>query len=665
MKKQNKFIDAFRPKSIIYFVVLILFSVITFFVNPVLAWIEVATIAVLFLLQKIIDFKRNARFNEYVRELSMSADSITKDFALNSVLPLAVLKNDNEVIWYNNGFEKDFIEDQNNETTSIRELIKGFPQITECDGNLSGFVTFKNKSYNILGTSIKDSRAQSNKYSMIYFIDVTEEVRLRKVLDEKSIVFGKIVIDNYDEVIGTLSEGDRAVIVADTDKHIFGWALSAEAFIKKLEKDKFLIIFEKKNLARYISTEFEKLRNLKECTSDGTQPFTLSIGIGADAETPVKANEYSASSIDMALGRGGDQVVVKNNDGFSFYGGNSKEVEKRTKVRSRVVAHALRELIESKDNVIIMGHRNSDLDFMGSALGLYRAVKTFNKNCYILLDEISPTIDSLCRMMQNNEEYSNVIVNNVQAELLLNENGMLIVCDTHRLALMPYPELAEHAETVVLIDHHRKSADFFSDTVLSYHETYSSSTSELVVEILQYISDNIKLTSIESMALYAGILLDTQNFTFKTGVRTFEAASYLRRCGLNTAEAKELLKSDLNNYILRNQIISSATIYKNNIAISFYMENDIKNKAIIAQSADELLNIKGITTTFVVYKSGGMYGISARSIGDINVQFIMEKLGGGGHQLSAGTQFAAESDKEALSRLKYEIDEYLKKDDSK
>ncbi len=660
--KQRKFLNVLKPRSVIYFLFLVVFCVITFFYSSFLGALEAAVILVLFVFDKFINFSRNAKISEYLNDLSMSSDSITKDFALNSVLPLAIVKNNDDIIWYNNEFEKIFFGDENSETASMKELVKGYhPDFNECS-SVNIPVSFKERHFNIMGTVIQDANSQGQCYAMLYFLDTTEEERLKKELNDKSIVFGTVVIDNFDEVIGVLPEGERAVVIAETDKHIFGWANASAAFIKKLEKDKYIIIFEKKNLSSYMNSGFEKLKNLKSCTGEGCHPLTLSIGIGVDAENPVVANEYSASSIDMALGRGGDQIVVKNGEGFTFYGGNSKEVEKRTKVRSRVIAHALRELMESKDNIVIMGHKNPDMDFFGSALGLYRAARTFNKNCYILIDEASPSISDVYNSMQNSEEYRNVVINNAQAEVLISENGMLIISDTHRLALMPYPELTDMAETVVLIDHHRKSADFYADAVLTYHETYSSSTSELVVEILQYISDNIKLTPIEAKSLYAGILLDTQNFTFKTGVRTFEAASYLRRSGLNTAEAKELLKSDINDYVLRNKIVSSAQIYKNSIAISAYTEGTIKDKAVAAQSADELLNIKGITTTFVVYKTGNVYGVSARSIGDINVQLIMEKLGGGGHQLAAGAQFEAESFKEAVDKLTEEIEEYLKDD---
>jgi len=335
-------------------------------------------------------------------------------------------------------------------------------------------------------------------------------------------------------------------------------------------------------------------------------------------------------------------------------------VERRSKVRSRVIALALKELIESKESVIIMGHVDPDFDSLGSALGIYRAVKTLGKACYIVLEDSVPAVRDVVKEMESIPEYEGVIINKYQAESYLDGTGMLIIADTHRKSLLAYPELIEETETLVVIDHHRKSTDFIENATLTYHEPYASSTAELVIEILQYMEEKIKLTPTECKALYSGMLVDTKNFTFKTGVRTFEAASYLRRSGLDTAQAKELVKCDLSSYKLKSRIINDAVIYKNSIAISKYDEEEIEDTAIIAQAADELINIKGITTTFVIYHDGDGCRISARSIGNINVQVIMEKMGGGGHQLSAGAQLGTDDIEKVANELMEHIDEYLK-----
>ena len=359
----------------------------------------------------------------------------------------------------------------------------------------------------------------------------------------------------------------------------------------------------------------------------------------------------------MALGRGGDQIVVKDENDFTFYGGFSKEIEKRTKVRARVVARALQELIEEKENVIVVGHKNADMDLLGSAMGIYRACTTCGKKCYILIEEINPSISDIAERIR--EKYDDIFINKYHADSMLHNNGMLVVLDTHVKGLLAYPDMLNYTDTVVLIDHHRKSTDFISDTKLLYHEPYASSTSELVIEILQYFNKKVEMTPIECEALYAGMLIDTKNFTFKTGVRTFEAASYLRRAGLNTIAAKDLVKCDLDTYIIRNEIINKASVYRNNIAISIYENSKLKDSVVVAQAADELLNIKGITTAFVMFFDGVGCSISARSIGDINVQVIMEKMGGGGHQLAAATRIKS-VDTEAVNReLLSVIDEYF------
>lgn len=655
--KQGNFLNILRPNNLLFYILLIIFVAITFYFSPAVASAELICVLALVIIHRLTASTRNAKISEYLKDLSLSSDSLSKQFALNSILPVAIVKNNADVIWYNNKFAEIFYADEEAAPARVKELVKALPHLKKDEKHFETVVSIKDMHFNALGTAI-ETKDNKDSYIMVYFLDISEEVRLKKRVDNKSIVFARVVIDNYEETIGVLPEGDRAVVRADLDKHIYGWANSNHSFIHKMEKDCFLLVFEKQHLSRYLSSEFEKLRKIKLSAEVGPVNITLSIGIGADCENPVEANQYSTSSIDMALGRGGDQVVLKNSEGFSFFGGASKEVEKRTKVRSRVVAHALRELIENKDNVIVMGHKNPDIDFFGSALGIFRAVKTFGKKCCIILDEVTPSIEDIYNTVHQNDLYADMIINKTQAEVLLNESSMLVILDTHRPSMMPYPELIEHTETVVMIDHHRKSADFYSGAVLSYHEPYASSAAELVAEILQYISEDAKPNQIESTALYAGILLDTRNFTFKTGVRTFEAASYLRRCGLSTVEAKDVLKPDLNAYKMRNRIVSAAEIYKSSIAISCYNE-EVKSPAVPAQAADELLNIKGITAAFVIYKMEGIYGISARSIGDINVQVVMEKLGGGGHQLSAGAQFESEDSEAVREALTGVIDEYL------
>ncbi len=651
-----KIFNLFKANNNAAFLAFVIFSIVTICFNPLLGMAELLTVIVLFLVHLFSNSKRNKKLNEYLEDLFLSSDSISKDFIVNSVLPLAILKEEDTIIWYNNRFADIFYDDGPAES-SVKALIKSFPGI-RCDGEeINEMVEFEGKFYNLLGTKLKVSANEEKYYSLIYFIDVTDKEAYKKELEDKELVIAKIVIDNYDEAISKLTESQRAVLTADTDKHIYSWAQNTHAVIKKQERDKYNFYFEKKYLSDYLKRDFEKLREFVPVVEEDEIHLTFSIGVGHGGDSLHENEEFSTASIDMALGRGGDQVVIKNKNGFSYHGGVSKEVEKRSRVRSRVVALALKELMESKNNIVVMGHSNADMDALGSALGIVRAARTVNKNAYIVIDEVNPSIKEIVDAMEGEEEYRDVFINQYQADSYLANDGMLILVDAHRKALFPYEDLIGSAAALVVIDHHRKSPDFIDSTTLSYHEPYASSTSELVTELLQYMGEKIKLTPIECKALYAGMLIDTRNFTFKTGVRTFEAASYLRRSGLDTADARELVKCDLKTYKIRSEIINNAEIYKNNIAISRYVGEEIKDTTVIAQAADELINIKGITTTFVIYFDGEFSRISARSVGNINVQVIMEKMGGGGHQLAAGTKIEGSDVFAVMEELKKNIDE--------
>ncbi|MBR4893440.1 MAG: DHH family phosphoesterase [Clostridia bacterium] len=642
------------------FLALIVFSLVTLKFNIYLGVIEIITVLVLFSTHRFFNFKRRRKLNEYLEDLFLSSDSISKDFVVNSMLPLAILKDEDTIIWYNNAFSDAFYDDGPAET-SLKAVIKGFPNLKSNEENreINTNIKYEDKTYNVLGTHLKIPHHENKFYTLIYFIDITKEVFYKKELEDKELVMAHIVIDNYEEAISGLSESQRAVLIADTDKYIYSWAQNTNAVIKKQEKDQYNLYFHKKLLDNYLKKDFEKLRDFTIKDNENVINLTFSVGVGHGGETPADNEEFCSSAIDMALGRGGDQIVVKDPDGFKFFGGASKETEKRSKVRSRVVAHALKELMESKENIVVMGHTDTDMDALGSALGVVRAAKSVNKNAYILIDDVNPSVKEIVEQMDAMDEYKDIIIDYYRAEELLDDMGMLVLVDAHRRVLFPYKELIEKAQTTVLIDHHRKSPDFIDSLTLTYHEPYASSTSELVIEILQYMDQKIKLTPIEAKALYAGMLIDTKNFTFKTGVRTFEAASFLRRSGLDTTEAKELVKCDLKTYKIRSEIINDAIIYRDSIAISKYVGEEIGDLTVIAQAADELINIKGINTTFVIYFDGECCRISARSVGNINVQVIMEKMGGGGHQLSAGAKVESTNINEVMDELVKNIDEIL------
>jgi c-di-AMP phosphodiesterase-like protein len=478
-----------------------------------------------------------------------------------------------------------------------------------------------------------------------------------KYNNEKPVV-AIIQVDNYDDVLQSTDEGVRPIVIAEIDRKINLWVNRMNGMIKKYQKDKYLVVFEKRYLENLEAKKFTILDDIREIDVGNKIPVTLSIGVGVNGKNLNYLEEYAVTALELALGRGGDQAVVRKIDTFEFYGGKTKAVEKRNKVKARIIAHALRQLINQSEKVIIMGHKIPDMDSFGAAMGVYRAAINRGKDAYIVIDKISAGIDNVYKKFQGKEEYK--FISCSEALEIFDHKNLIVVVDTHRPSFVQCPELIEKSDRIVLIDHHRRGTEFIENTVLTYLEPYASSTSELVTEILQYMDDKINIEKIEAEALLAGITVDTKNFSFKTGVRTFEAASLLRRAGADTTEVRQLFQDDLSTFIARANVVRNAEIIEESIAISV-CEEDIENVQLVAaQGADELLNIKGITTSFVMGKSDdGAILISGRSLGNINVQRILEKLGGGGHLTVAGAQLKDITFYEAKTMLINAIKEYL------
>lgn len=468
-----------------------------------------------------------------------------------------------------------------------------------------------------------------------------------------------MVIDNYDDLMQSLEDSKRPQLMAEIEKKITSWMSYTGGVLKKFERDKYLFIFPFKYMKQLEEKRFEVLETVKEINIGNKIPVTLSIGIGINSQSMAEDMQNSYASIDIALGRGGDHVVIKDGDNFRFFGGRNRELEKRTRVKARVIAYALRELIDQAPSVLIMGHENADIDCLGAALGLYRIVKDRDKRVNIVLNHSNDNLDLIINKLAKEPEYNNLFVSRNEALDIITKKTLLIVVDTHRPGFTETPELLRMTDQVVVIDHHRRGADFIQDAVLTYQETYASSTCELVTEILQYIEDKVRLTSIEIEALYAGIVVDTKNFIFKTGVRTFEAASYLRRQGVDTVSVKQLFQNDLKTYITISNIVRDAEVAYDNIAISVCPSNIRNAQLIAAQAADQLLSLSGLVAAFVLSYHDGEVVISGRSLGEINVQMILEKLGGGGHLTVAGAQIENVSIEEARNMLKTAIYEYI------
>lgn len=495
----------------------------------------------------------------------------------------------------------------------------------------------------------------------LYVFDETETRGMVKELEDQRMVAGLIYVDNYDEVLETVDEARRAVVSALIDRKVNKYIINLGGVVKKLEKDKYFVVLKQLAIAKLQEDHFYLLEEVKTINMGGEIPVTLSIGLGLNADTFDKNYEYARIAIDMALGRGGDQAVIKNGENVSYFGGKSQQLEKNTRVKARVKAHALRELFMTKETVYIMGHQKSDNDCFGAAVGLYRAASAMDKPAHIVLEKVTPSMKPLVEKFCNNPDYpADMFVTGEAAVNMIGKNDVLIVADVNRPSITECPGLLNKAASIVVLDHHRQSRESIENAVLSYVEPYASSTCELIAEILQYITDDIRIKPVEADAMYAGIVIDTNNFLNKAGVRTFEAAAYLRRNGADITRIRKLLRDSMEDHRAKADIISSAEIFEKYFAISTYVGNGMENATIIgAQAADELLSVIGIKASIVLTEAEDKISISARAIDEVNVQLVMERLGGGGHINSAGAQMIGCSLEEAKEYVKVTIKQML------
>ena len=493
--------------------------------------------------------------------------------------------------------------------------------------------------------------------AILYFIDETEKYELEKENKDKSTCVGIIMVDNYEEVMQRVNAEQKTQLMAKVESTIYDWVNQTNGILVKEDRDTYVYIFEQRNLEKIKEDKFAILDTIKDIVRKDKIQLTLSIAISSEGKTDNEVYKSASAAMDVILGRGGDQAVIRENGKYQFFGGKVEEVEKRTKVKARIVAHALEELIMECDKVIIMGHSNPDIDAIGSALGVYRIATSLRKDAYIVADRESPSIKAFTECLP--EEYDNVLISEETALNEIDSETLLVVVDTHKKSYVEQEELLDKTNKIVVIDHHRRSADFISQSILTFQEVYASSAAELVTELIQYTQNEVELPTIEAEALYAGIMMDTKNFTFKTGVRTFEAAAYLRRCGIDIIKVKKWFQSDLESYKRISEIVKKSEIIHDTIAISTYEIQEKDTSLICAKAADELLTIGNITASFVLGTTENKICISGRSIGDINVQIILEKLGGGGHITLAGAQLENVTIEEAKQELIQKIDEYF------
>lgn len=480
--------------------------------------------------------------------------------------------------------------------------------------------------------------------------------------EEQQMVAGLIYIDNYDEALDSIEDVKRSLLTALIERKVNKYFTGIDALVRKIEKDKYFVVFRNKYLEQLREDRFSIIEDVKTVKVGNEMAVTLSIGIGAGGGSYTKNYELARMSIDLALGRGGDQVVVRSGEDVSYYGGKTKQVERNNRVKARVKAHALREVIESREHVLIMGHNISDVDSLGAAIGIYCAARVLGKKAQIVLNEITSSLRPLVEGFKEERGYPpDLFVRNDEAILLTNRNTLVMVVDVNRPSYTECPELLRRTDTVCVFDHHRQGSEVIENPVLSYVEPYASSACEMIAEVLQYFSENIRLEPHEADCIYAGILIDTNNFMTKTGVRTFEAAAYLRRAGAEVTRVRKLLRDDMTAYKARAEAVRNAEVYRNAFAISICPADDVESPTIAgAQAANELLNIVGIKASIVLTEYQGRVYVSSRSIDEVNVQLIMERLGGGGHLNMAGAQLKDCTVQQAKRRIQNTIDEMIR-----
>ncbi|QZY55126.1 DHH family phosphoesterase [Crassaminicella profunda] len=657
--KNMRFSKLLIPDTKIYLWMMTLFVGIIAYYNTWIGSIGILVLMYFAYYNWKTQHNRQEMWTKYIEDLSSNIDSVTRYAVLDMPIPLVVIEFDGSISWYNATFSE-MIDTKDLLEKNIEDVIGGFKinNILKEKEDMVVEVTIEDRHYKVLYNIVKTSTNDEKYMIMLYWIEITNFQNLKVKYNEEKPVVILIEVDNYDDVLKNTEEANRPLVIAEIDRRISLWGSRMNAAIQKYQKDKYITFVENQYVELLETKKFTILDEIREIQVGNQIPITLSIGVGANGKSPAQLEEYARAAMDLALGRGGDQAVVKKIKTLNFYGGKTKAVEKRTKVKARVIAHALRQLIDQSKEVVIMGHNFPDMDSLGAALGVYRAVRNREREAYIVLDHVNEAIKNLYDHIKEYEEYKFINCEDLLSGV--SKDTLVVVVDTHRPNFTQCPKVLEIAERVVLIDHHRRGAEFIDQAVLTYLEPYASSTCELIAEILQYMDDKINIEKIEAEALLAGITVDTKNFSFKTGVRTFEAASWLRRAGADTTNVRQLFQDDLDTFVSIADVVKNAKSIGNNIALSV-CSKDMENTSLVAaQAADELLNIRGITASFVLgIRNNQEIIISGRSLGDINVQLILEKLGGGGHLSVAGAQLKDKTIEEAKAVLEKAIEEYF------
>ena len=660
--KNKKNTKALLVKNISYSLIVLVFLLVILLVAPgkgcgaiifLLALSAIAYIAIWYI-------RLSKNMSNYMVEYSMASENTQNIFSQDLDIPYALMDKKGIIAWRNRAFNGLVQKDR----LSKKDIHAMFENITPSDiENISDKADFhgeyQGKKYRIRITRLYIE--ESFVYTVCLF-DETDLVELRIQKENSKFVVGLMYMDNYDEAMESVEEVRRSLLEALIDRKINQYINGFNGIVKKLEKDKFFFIIKKGDLDSAISVRFDILEDVKTVNIGNEMSITLSIGIGYGSENLARNYELARMAMDMALGRGGDQAVVKTEDDIRYFGGKAQTVEKQTRVKARVKAHAFRELLENKDKVIIMGHKMLDMDAFGAAIGIWRIATHLNKKAYILRSDVNPSVRPMIEKFKAPEYPEDLFMSEEKALNSLTNDSLVVVVDVNRPSITEGPSLLKKAKNIVVLDHHRQSSEIITNATLSYVETFASSACEMVSEIVQYISDDIKLKTLEADAMYAGIVIDTQNFNVQTGVRTFEAAAFLKRSGADVTRVRKMFREDAADYLAKAEAIHNAEIYENYYAIS---ECDSANTAsptlVCAQAANDLLNIKGIKASFVLTLYNDVIYISARSMDEVNVQTIMEKLGGGGHRSVAGAQIKEGSIEDAKNLVKKVLKELIER----
>lgn len=589
-------------------------------------------------------------------------------------VPYAIILEDGHILWKNDRFSEIVDGREKFIQKVIPELNKGiFPKDDETRSELE--ITYKERDYQVElrrisleGFSESERMLQIPKekeyFIALYMRDVTELNSYIRENEDQRLIAGLIYIDNYDEVMESVEEVRQSLLVALIERKINKYINDVDGIVKKLENDKYFFVVKKESYRKFEADRFSLLEEVKQVNIGNARSATLSIGLGLNTATYALSYNYARMAIDLALARGGDQAVIKDCKGITYFGGKKEQTAKNTRVKARVKAEALREFIVAKDQVIVMGHKISDPDSFGACMGIYRAAVALEKKAHIVINDVSTSIKPLYDEIAQSSVYGkDIFLTSGEALDYISDSAMVVVVDTNKPQMTECPELLKRSKTIAVLDHHRQSSTVIDNAVLSYIEPYSSSTCEMVAEVLQYIVDDIKVPSIEADCLYAGIMIDTRNFMNRTGVRTFEAAAYLRRCGADITRVRKMFRDDMESYRAKAEAMRMAEVYREQYAIAECPSDIASPTVLAAQTANELLDINGIKASFVLTVYDGRIFLSARSIDEVNVQIIAEKLGGGGHINSAGAQFEHTNVKEAIEALKVTIDQMIEEGD--